>query len=194
MTASAFITTQYIKDNSPILAYVNDDTLRVHIIPAQDMNLERVLGTKLFTRLKDGLINNNLNNNEVFLIRTYIQPALMYWVIYQYILWSNYKFTNKAVSKQNSDNSNPSDMVEVNYLKSNISDYAEYYSQRLTNYLKDYFALFPQYYEGITGYSEIYPDYSNYIFGGLYMPDSFQRNWPEKTRWDNIPLSWPNFR
>ena len=190
MTQSIFITTKYIKDNSPILGYVNDDELRPFILPTQDMNLERVLGTHLYKRLKEGVILNNLNSNENILMRQYIQPALLYWVMYQYILWSNYKFTNKAISKQNSDNSNPSDMVEVNYLKSNLSDWAEYYSQRLTNYLKDNFALFPQYYEGISGFSDIYPDNSNYIFGGMYIPDPFPRNWPEKTRWDSLPV-WP---
>lgn len=188
MTASVFITTKYIKDNSPILGYVNDDELRPFIQPTQDMNLERVLGTNLYVRLKEGVVNNNLNANEIYLIRTYIQPALMYWVMYQYILWSNYKLTNKAVSKQNSDNSNPSDMSEVNYLKSNLSDWAEYYSQRITNYLRDNFALFPQYYEGVSGWSELAPDYSNYIFGGMYIQDAWPRNWPEKTRWDNVPI------
>jgi hypothetical protein len=190
MANAAFITTKYIKDNSPVLGYVSDDELVTFIQPAQDMNLERVLGTKLYKRLKDGLINSNLNADEIFLIKEYIQPALMYWVIYQYILWANYKFTNKSVSKQSSDNSVPSEQYEVNYLKSNISDWAEYYSQRITDYLRDNFNKHPQYFEGVSGYEDKFPTSRNYLFGGMYIPQNRIVDHPEKTRWDSWTLNW----
>jgi hypothetical protein len=190
MAEVAFITTKYIKDNTGVLGYVSDDELKVFIKPAQDMNVERVLGTKLYKRLKEGIELNNLNADEVLLLKEYIQPALTYWVMYQYILWANYKITNKAISKQNSDNSVPSDLNEVNYLKSNISDWAEYYSQRITNYLKDNFAKYPQYYQGVSGYSDISPDNKNYLFGGWYIPDSRIVDTPEKTRWDSFNIYW----
>lgn len=190
MANVAFITTKYIKDNSQILGYVSDNELKTFIQPAQDMNLERVLGSKLFKRLKDGLINSNLNSDELILLKEYIQPALMYWVIYEYILWSNYKMTNKATSKQSSENSQPSEQYEVNYLKSNMSDYAEYYSQRITDFLKDNFSKYPQYYEGVSGYSDKSPSNQNYLFGGMYVPESRLIDLPEKTRWDSWNLDW----
>jgi len=185
-----FITTKYIKDNSPILDYVSDDELKTFIKPAQDMNMERVLGTRLFKRLKEGITNNNLNSDELVLLREYIQPCLMYWTIYQYILWANFKMTNKAVSKQNSDNSNPSELYEVNYLKSNISDWSEYYSQRITDYLRDNFQLYPQYYEGTDGPSEKFPDSKNYLFGGMFIPERKWLDTPERTRWSTWPLNF----
>ena len=185
-----FITTKYLKENTPILGYTSDDFLETFIQPAQDINMERILGSKLYKRLKEGVELNNLNADELVLMREYIQPCLKYWVIYQYILWANYKMTNKAVSKQNSDNSNPSEQYEVNYLKSNIMDFAEYYSQRITDYLKDNFSKYPQYYEGISGYSDIAPDNQNYLFGGWFIPQSRIIDNPERSRWDSWNLNW----
>lgn len=184
-----FITTTYIKNNTAALGYVNDDELRTFIKPAQDIYISRVLGTKLYNRLKDGVENNNLNANEINLLREYIQPALQYWTIYEWILWSNYKLTNKALSKQNSDNSNPSDLNEVNYLKSSIRDWAEYYSQRISDFLRDNTELFPQYLEGVSGYSEKSPRNDNFFFG-IYIPSRLSDICPEPTRWDDLNLYW----
>lgn len=184
-----FITTTYIKNNTAALGSINDDELRTFIKPAQDIYISRVLGTKLYNRLKDGVENNNLNANEISLLREYIQPALQYWTIYEWILWSNYKLTNKALSKQNSDNSNPSDLNEVNYLKTSIRDWAEYYSERISDFLKDNTSVFPQYLEGVSGYSEKYPKSDNYYWG-MFIPNQIGNMCPEKTRWDDINLWW----
>jgi hypothetical protein len=188
-TFSAFITTKYIKDNTPVLGYVNDDELRTFIRPAQDVYISRVLGTNLYDTLENNIINNTLTADQVDLLRTYIQPALQYWVIYEYILWSNYKFTNKAVSKQNSDNSNPSDLREVNYLKDSIRNWAEYYNQLTTNFLKDNPSRFPEYLAGGTGFQHKFPKGDNY-FWGMFVPRQRGALCPAPTRWDNWPLNW----
>ena len=48
MIYSPFIEVKYLKDNSPILQYVNDDELSVYIRPAQDIYIQKALGTKLY--------------------------------------------------------------------------------------------------------------------------------------------------
>jgi hypothetical protein len=193
MTFSALITTKYIKDNSPMLGYVNDDELRTCIKPAQDIHIGGVLGNRLYNRITDAVLNNNLSNDDILLIETYIQPALMYWVIYEYLLLSNYRLTNKAISKQSSDNSTPSDLVEVNKVKSNIRDWCEYYNQNITDYLMDNIVIFPEY-TLASGYSEKVGNRNNFLFGGMYIPRRrFGSRWydcPDPTRWDQITLYW----
>lgn len=188
-TFSAFITTKYIKDNTPVLGYVNDDELRTFIRPAQDVYIARLLGTNLYEALENNIINNTLTSPQIQLLRQYIQPALQYWVIYEYILWSNYKFTNKAVSKQNSDNSNPSDLREVNYLKDSVRSWAEYYNQLTTDWLKDNPNLYPEYLAGGMGFSNKYPKSDNYFFG-MYIPNQRGVLCPAPIRFDNWPLNW----
>lgn len=193
MTFSALITTNYIKDNSPMLGYVNDDELRTCIKPAQDIHIGSVLGNRLYKRIADAVLNNNLSSDDILLIETYIQPALMYWVIYEYLLLSNYRLTNKAISKQSSDNSTPSDLVEVNKVKSNIRDWCEYYNQNITDYLMDNIVLFPEY-TLASGYSEKVGKRNNFLFGGMYIPrHRFGSRWddcPDPMPWDQITLYW----
>lgn len=188
-TFSAFVTTNYIKQNTPVLGYVNDDEIRPFIRVAQDVYIARVLGTTLYETLENNLINQTLTTDQVNLLRTYIQPALQYWVIYEYILWSNYKLTNKAVSKQNSDNSTPSELREVNYLKDSIRNWAEYYNQLTTNYLKDNPNLFPEYLAGGTGFSNKFPKGDNY-FWGMYVPRQRGALCPAPVQWDTWRLNW----
>ena len=66
-TFSAFITTKYIKDNTPVLGYVNDDELRTFIRPAQDVYIARLLGTNLYEALENNIINNTLTSPQTLL-------------------------------------------------------------------------------------------------------------------------------
>jgi len=188
---ASFITTKYIKDNTAALGYINDDELRTFIRPAQDQYIERVLGSNLYRALINAVINSTLSSDQEELLRQYIQPALQYWVIYEWVLWSNYKLTNKSVSLQNSDNSNPADFSQVISLKNNVRDWAEYYTERISNYLKDNPNKFPEYLVGNTGFSDKNPKSDNYmIFGGLYIPKQFGSLCPAPMAWDAIKLYW----
>lgn len=188
MTYSVFITTKYIKDNSPTLDYVNDDELRTVIRPAQDVHIERILGTRLYRRLQNRIEANTLNSDDRELLIQYIQPALMYWTIYEWLLLGHYKLTNKSVTKQASDNSTAAELSEVRALKSSIMDWAEYYNQRITNYLWDNVNTFPEYREA-TGWSEQVARKNNYLFGGMYIPPSrLDMYCPDPAPWHYIDI------
>ncbi len=187
---AGFIDIPYIKDNTPVLEYVNSDVLKSFIRPAQDVHIERILGTSFYKDLMTKIINNNLNTDETNLLRQYIQPALQYWTIYEYVLHSNYKMTNKALSKQNSDNSVPSELNEVQYLKSNIRDWAEYYTERLSHHLKDNVSLYPKYQTYVISFENKAPKSNNYLFGGMYIPKNRWEDCPERTPWSSINLYW----
>lgn len=187
------IDTEYLKENTPILGYVNADELVNFIKPAQDVHIADLLGTRLYEHLMDGINSKTattLNTDEKNLIWDHIQPALQYWTIYEYILWANYKLTNKALSKQNSDNSEPSDLTEVNALKSNVMNWAEYYSNRIVDYLKDNTTKFSEYlnYEG--SFYNKRPKGGDYFFGGIYIPRQRGTRCPEPTEYDTFRLFW----
>ena len=86
MIYSAFITVKYLKDNSPILQYVNEDELQVYIRPAQDVYIQKALGTKFYYSLMDKISTTSLNANEIDLITQYIQPALVWWATHEFAL------------------------------------------------------------------------------------------------------------
>jgi hypothetical protein len=170
MIYSAFITVKYLKDNSPVLAYVNDDELQVFIKPAQDIYLQKILGTKLYYSLMSKINSGTLNVNDIELITQYIQSVVVWYSTMEFALYANYKFTNKSISKQNSENSEPSDLNEVNYLTTSIRQKAQYFSDRLTKHLMGNTTTFPEYLEMIDNAFENIPSSRQNYFWGIYVP------------------------
>jgi hypothetical protein len=118
----------------------------------------------------DKISTTTLNVDEIDLITQYIQPALTWWATMEFALYANYKFTNKAISKQNSDNSNPSDLNEVNYLTSSIRHKAQYFTDRLTKHLMGVTTTFPEYLEFYVNTFENIPSSRQNYFWGIYVP------------------------
>lgn len=170
MIYSAFITVKYLKDNSPVLQYVNEDELQVYIRPAQDIYIQKALGSKLYYSLMEKISNQSLNSNDIDLITKYIQPALVWWTTHEFALYANYKFTNKAISKQNSDNSDPSELNEVNYLTTSLRQKAQYFTDRLTKHLMGSTNIFPEYLELLDNVFESIPSSRDNYFWGIYVP------------------------
>lgn len=166
MTYSCFIDTAYIKHNSPVISYVQDDELQPFIKVAQDIHIQRILGTNLFEYIQ-GLVPGPFTGLYETLVYKYIQPATMYWTISEYLLYSHYKFTNKGISVQNSTDSTSAAPEQVSEMRNSMMNTAEYFSQRVTQYLLANVASFPLYFGGSIDQSTILPKTRNY-FSGIY--------------------------
>ena len=162
-----FISTLYLKQNTTIEDNVDDNKLVPFIYSAQDTHIQQALGTNFYDRLKSGVTLNNLSSLEDDFLRDYVQPALAQWTFYEAYPFLNFKATNKAISKESSEFSQPSELDEIKYLRNAISDLAEFYLKRLNSYLCDYGYLFPEYqnpdpYENLPANSKSY-------FSGVYL-------------------------
>ena len=162
------MTADYYKRNSVVNLNVDEELIHPQIIKAQNLNIERVLGTNLFDVLISEVANGTVSERMITLLEDYIQPALVEWVTYSSILYFNYKITNKAVVKKSSDNSEASSLNEVNFLRQSIRDDAEYYTDRLAKYLCANEVLFPEYIEGNINDDDIVPSKKSF-FGGIYL-------------------------
>tara|TARA_R100000541_G_scaffold390_2_gene3310 strand:- start:1336 stop:1827 length:492 start_codon:yes stop_codon:yes gene_type:complete len=162
------MTADYYKRNSVVNLNVDDELIHPQIIKAQNLNIERVLGTNLFDVLIAEVTSGAVSDRMVTLLEDYIQPALVEWVTYSGILYFNYKITNKAVVKKSSDNSEASSLNEVNFLRQSVRDDAEYYTDRLAKYLCANEVLYPEYIEGNINDDDIVPSKKSF-FGGIYL-------------------------
>ena len=145
MSKVKFITTQFLKENTTIQDNVDDDFLVPFIYKSQDTHLQQVLGTSFYDRLKEGVINDDLDTDETALINDYIQNMVAEWTLYEVLPHINYKLTNKAISKESSEWSVNSELNELKFLMDRVRDMAEFYTKRLQVYLCDYSTLFPKY-------------------------------------------------
>jgi len=166
-----FLSTQYLKDNTVINNNTDDELLEPFITMAQNKHIERILGTGLFNDIVTNIQGNTITGLNKTLLDSYIQPALLQWALWEALPFINYKLTNKSVSKKTSENSNPAELNELQYLRDSIRDTAEYMSQRVIDYLEEQsnngnFALYTN--PG-TALDTIRPNSSSY-FNGIYLP------------------------
>jgi len=163
-----FISLDLLKRNTTIQDNVDDDILVPFIYKAQDTKVQQALGTTFYNRLKEGVINDDLNADETTLLIDYIQPMLIEWTFYEVMPHLNYKFTNKAISKESSEWSTSSELNEIKYLDDRVRNMAEFYTKRLNVYLCDNESLFPQYQNPDDDENLKRKDTS--YFSGIYIP------------------------
>jgi hypothetical protein len=182
MTA-LFIKTEDIKRNTPMSGSVDVDKFIQYIKIAQEIHLQRYLGTDLYKRLQAGIIAKDLNADEKTLLNDYIQQVLIYYAMVEYLPFAAIQVSNGGVFKHLPENASPVDKSEIDYLVQKHRDTAQYYSKRLVDYLCNNTALYPEYSTNTD--NEISPtrrvDYS----GGWYLGDASDEDY---LRWKNLEL------
>ena len=169
MAIGLFISEEYLKENTVIDANVDMKILLPTIWQSQEQHIQSILGGALYKDLLSKIApTDTLAGNDLTLVDDYIAPALLWWVLYEADITMLYKYRNKNVSKNNSENSSAVDFKEHRYLREYHMDKAEWWSQRLIDYLCNNSVLFPQYYnstnEELRPVNEAYS--SNLFLGG----------------------------
>lgn len=144
MALVLFTSESYIKAYTPIGDNVDWDEIEPSANLVQDSWIQDVLGTNFYNHLQAEYNAQTLNANEIALMN-YIKPAQAYRVAEQCLPFINYQIKNKGVMTQTGDFAESTDLTGIKYLRNVLSNRAEFYVQRLSNYLCDNSALFPEY-------------------------------------------------
>lgn len=175
MSRVKFIDADYVKRFTTLDDNADDDKIIPYIYASQDMHIQQYLGSTFYDRLKEGVIADDLNADETALIQTYIQPTLVWWTLYYSMPTLNFKLTNKAISQESSEYSQPSEKGIVDFLRHDVRNFAEFYAKRLVRYLCDYSSLFPEY-ENPEDKENLKKSNRAY-FSGVVIPDDKEINW-----------------
>jgi len=144
MALILFVSDNYIKQYTPIGSLVEWSELEPSIISAQDSFIQDLLGTNFYNHLQDAYQNQTLTNDEIELVGR-IKPALAHKGADQALPFLSFQIKNKGIMTQRGDYSDSSDLSILKYLRNELSNRAEFYSIRLTNWLCENRTLFPQY-------------------------------------------------
>jgi hypothetical protein len=147
-----------------------DENVRVEeitpfIINAQDIYMQDTLGTRFYTRLKNGIINNDLNSDEQELLNEYVAPCLMQYALYLMLPTIKYKIVEKGILSGTSEETAATSLEELKYLRETTLDMAEFYNKRLVEFLVDYPGKFPEY--ATPGVKGMHPNKQTPYFSGL---------------------------
>tara|TARA_R110000851_G_scaffold94064_2_gene204744 strand:+ start:1323 stop:1883 length:561 start_codon:yes stop_codon:yes gene_type:complete len=167
MSNILFLDTARVKRDTPIQGNVEDSVVIPYIIMSQDTHIQQLTGTTLYKKLLADIAAESLTGNYKDLVDDYLIPCLVQWTFYEVLPFINFKITNKSIVKGTSEYSSEIDLGELKYIRNATRDMAEFYSNRLRGYLKEYSNLFPEYLTN-NGLDKLQPKKRATFFGGVY--------------------------
>lgn len=179
------ISTDYIKKNTPVNDNVADYLLNAAIRDAQTINLQQVAGTKLYKKIiglvGDGSISAPENAKYKELLDDYMVPLVLAYSYVYLIPAVRYKIMNVGVVSQSSDNSNPTDTRELQFILDDARNKAEFYATLLSDHLRANHKDFPEYFAN-KGIDEKRPMLNQYT-SGLVLSDVY----PDQMHYNHFP-------
>jgi hypothetical protein len=179
--AVIFISEQALKDSSIINENVDMKLLLPTIKLAQEKYVLPILGTALYNELKTQITNATLTVLNETLLDDYIQPCLIWWIMAESPMPLTYKFMNKSVATRSSENANAASLNDLLKLEERFKDNAEWYSQRITNYLLENSTQYPLYLNPGNGIDTIVPKKTMYSTG-MFLGNTISKTLPFKDR------------
>lgn len=150
-----------IKAFTNINKNVDIDAIRAEIGIAQDIHLQTLLGTKFYDHLlgQVSATGNTFSADELTLVNDFISPYLIQTAYFEMIPHLHYRTMNRAIVEGDMESARAVDMETMKYLRTVQKQRADFYKQRLQDYL-------------ITGKGQNkFPDYNTYSTIDGMIPD-----------------------
>ena len=169
-----YISSTRLKKDSAIGGSVSDDLVMPYILLAQDMNILPILGTDLDAKLKSEIQGGTLAGVFKTLVEDYIQPALVQFSFVSLVPYLRLRFVNNAVVVMGAtDQSSSATYDDLKPVMDTATDAAEFYRQRMIDYLRNNTSSFPEYTSN-TG-ADLDPTTRNY-YAGINLDNNVTRS------------------
>lgn len=165
MDTVLLVSEQRMKQWTQLDNNIRIDMLTPSILQAQDIYIQDRLGTLFYTRLKEGVMNNDLSTDEANFLKDYVGPTLMQYALYMVLPHLKYKMVEKGLLSGSSEESTQTSLDELKYMRESAMDTAQFYDERMLEYLRDNPGMFPQY--ETPGTDGMYPNKKTPYFSGL---------------------------
>jgi len=163
MAEALLITRKDIVKFTAMNGNIDTDKFIQYVKIAQDKHIENYLGTDLLEAIKTKITGSTLTGDYLTLVNEWVKPCLIHWSMVEFLPFSSYTIANKGVFKHTSENAESASKEEIDYLLEKERNTAQYYTERLIEYLSfNAPSKFPEYYTNTN--EEVHPDKD--IFGG----------------------------
>ncbi len=161
-----YISSTRIKKDTALGGSVDDNLIMPYILLAQDMYILPILGTDLDNKLKSDIQGGSLAGNYKTLVEDYLQKALVQFAFAELLPFLRLRMVNNAaVVMGATDQSSSASYDELRPLMDRAKDAAEFYRQRMIDYLTDKgSSAFPEYASNSDA-GELSPTTRNYYAG-----------------------------
>ena len=162
-----FISEAKLKDSSAINLNVDTALLLPYIRQSQKLYIETALGSELTQHIKDlitaGTIGNVGNAAYKTLLDDYIADVLVSYSFYHAVPFLRFKVENGNIYSKTSETGTALSTEEAQHLREEIRNTAEYYTERMIEYVTNNTTDFPEY--NTNSGAEISPDRNAYYNG-----------------------------
>jgi len=158
-----FISEEKLKDSTAINLNVDVNLLLPYVRQAQKLYVEPKLGTDLYEALKTKITGGTLTGAYKTLVDDYIGDMLPNWAFYHAIPFLRFKIENGNIYSKTSETGSPLSTEESQHLREEIRNTAEYYTERMIEYVTNNTTDFPEY--NTNSGAEISPDRNAYYNG-----------------------------
>jgi len=158
-----FISEAKLKDSTAINLNVDVELLLPYVRQAQKLYVETKLGTDLTDKLKAEITAGTLAGAYKTLVDDYIGDMLPNWAFYHAIPFLRFKIENGNIYSKTSETGNALSTEEAQHLREEVRNTAEYYTERLIDYVTNNTTSFPEY--NTNSGSDVNPDQNAYYNG-----------------------------
>lgn len=136
-----------LKANAALNANIDESYILPAISYAQDEGLQPIIGTVLYDKLKSLVADGSITGETEYklLLDEYIQPYLLNKVVADIQIPIAYKTRNQGVSQMTDANIYSSTMKDVQYLVEFYANRANFYANRMSDYLIANNSKYPEY-------------------------------------------------
>jgi hypothetical protein len=166
MAQALFITRDDVVKFTAMNGNVDTDKFIQFVKIAQDIHILNYLGSDLYNKINDDIVNQTISGNYLSLLTNYIKPMLIHFAMAEYLPFAAYTIANKGVYKHSSENAENVEKVEVDFLIQKELSIADNYVKRFHDYMCVNYTLFPEYTSNTTG--DVYPDKKNGFHGWYF--------------------------
>ena len=149
MSYVLFISESKLKSSTAINLNLSTDLLLPYVLQAQKLYVEPKLGTDLYQKLESLITAGTIGNvgNEAYktLVDDYIGDMLPNWAFYHAIPYLRFKIENGNIYSKTSETGTALTTEESQSLREEISNTAQYYTERLIEYIRNNTSDYPEY-------------------------------------------------
>ena len=171
-----FISESKLKESTAINLNVDTDLLLPYVRQAQKLYVEPKLGTDLTQKIKDLITANTISDagNAAYktLLDDYIGDMLPNWAFYHAIPFLRFKIENGNIYSKTSETGSALSTEESQHLREEVSNTAQYYTERMIEYVRNNISSFPEY--NTNSGADVSPD-SNAYYNGMNLERPMQQ-------------------
>jgi hypothetical protein len=143
--AVLFCNEDKLKSSTAINYNVDTAFLLPFLKIAQDKHLQVILGTDLYEKLEADISASTLAGVYKTLVDDYIQDCIIHYALIEALPFISFQIKNGTITQKNSENGSAATKEDLNWIIQKERDTAEFYAQRIVDYLCNNSSSFPEY-------------------------------------------------